>query len=92
MARTVDILPRVAIFVAGVAAGAFTGLRRERPGMDPAGLQDLKQSLAGLDKRLTQQESASAARFTQVEARLEEHAAKLAACSSQAIGVASSSA
>jgi len=78
MARTVDFLPRIAIFLAGVAAGAFTGIRREHAGMDPAAVQDLKRSLAGLDARLAEQESAHASRFTQVEARLDEHAAKLA--------------
>jgi chromosome segregation ATPase len=72
-------LPRIAIFLAGVAAGALTGIRRERraAGMDPAALQELKNSLANLETRLTAQDSASAARFTQVEARLEEHATKL---------------
>jgi hypothetical protein len=78
MARTVDILPRAAIFLAGVAAGAFASSRRDRPAMAPAGLDDLKKSLAGLESRLAEQESASANRFSQIEGRLDEHAAKLA--------------
>ena len=79
MSRTIDYLPRIAIFLAGIAAGALTSVRRERggAGMDPAALQELKSSLASLETRLTAQDSATAARFTQVEARLEEHTAKL---------------
>jgi len=79
MPRTLNYLPRVAIFLAGIAAGALTSVRRERgrAGMDPAALEDLKSSLASLETRLTEQDSATAARFTQVEARLEEHAVKL---------------
>ena len=80
MSRTIHYLPRIAIFLAGIAAGALTGLRRPRggAGMDPAALQELKSSLANLDARVTAQDSAAAARFTQVETRLDEHAAKLA--------------
>ena len=79
MSRTVDYLPRIAIFLAGIAAGALTGVRKERggAGMDPAAIQDLKSSLAHLGTRLTEQDTANAARFTKVEARLEEHATKL---------------
>jgi chromosome segregation ATPase len=79
MARNIDYLPRIAIFLAGIAAGAFTSARRTAgAGMDPAALQELKASLANLETRLTAQDSASVARFTQVEARLDEHASKLA--------------
>ena len=80
MPRSVDLLPRVAIFIAGIAAGALTGTRRQRAGagMDPAALQGLRDSLTGLENRLANQESASANRFTQIEARLDEHASKLA--------------
>jgi hypothetical protein len=78
MSRSIDLLPRVAIFLAGIAAGALTGARRERGGMDPAALKGLKDSLSGLENRLATQETASANRFTQIELRLDEHAAKLA--------------
>ena len=80
MARDLHYLPRIAIFLAGIAAGALTSARRERggAGMDAATLQDLKNSLANLDARLSAQDSATAERFNKVEARLEEHAAKLA--------------
>jgi chromosome segregation ATPase len=46
--------------------------------MDSAAIEELKASLANLDTRLTAQDSAASARFTKVETRLEEHAAKLA--------------
>jgi len=46
--------------------------------MDPAAARDLKHSITGLENRLVAQESASATRFSQMEARLDEHAAKLA--------------
>ncbi len=78
MERLFKYAPRVAIFLAGVAAGALTGTRRDRAGMEPAVAKELKRSFAGLEDRLVAQESASAARFTQIEARLEEHAGKLA--------------
>lgn len=79
MARDTHYLPRIAIFLAGIAAGALTSARRERggAGMDPAALQELKASLANLDTRLSAQDAATAERFTKVEARLEEHATKL---------------
>jgi chromosome segregation ATPase len=78
MSRT--YIPRIAIFLAGIAAGALTSARRERggAGMAPAALDELKSSLANLETRLTAQDSATAARFTQVETRLEDHSAKLA--------------
>jgi hypothetical protein len=78
MSRSIDLLPRVAIFLAGIAAGALTGARRERGGMDPVALKGLKDSLSGLENRLAAQDTASANRFTQIETRLDEHAAKLA--------------
>ncbi len=78
MAREIDYLPRIAIFLAGIAAGAFTTARRERgAGMAPAAFEELKSSLANLETRLTAQDTATAERFTKVESRLEEHAAKL---------------
>ncbi len=79
MSRPLDIIPRVAIFLAGVAAGALTNSRRqEGASADPAVTQDLKNSLSNLEERIAAQETASAARLTQIEARLDEHATKLA--------------
>jgi chromosome segregation ATPase len=78
MERKIDYLPRIAIFLAGIAAGALTSSRRPRAGMDPAAAGELKHSLANLEERLAAQDSASAQRFAQIETRLEEHASKLA--------------
>jgi uncharacterized coiled-coil protein SlyX len=80
MARANNYLPRAAIFLAGIAAGALTSARRDRrgPGMPAAALDEVKSSLANLESRLAAQDSANADRFTKVEARLEEHSAKLA--------------
>jgi len=77
MPRVLRYVPRVAIFLAGVAAAAITLPRRERAGMDSAALDELKVSLAGLEARLQAREAADAARFAQVETRLEEHDGKL---------------
>jgi uncharacterized coiled-coil protein SlyX len=79
MSRTIGILPGVAAFLAGVAAGVLTGGgRREGGGADPAATQELKRALASLETKIAAQESASTGRFAQIELRLEEHATKLA--------------
>jgi chromosome segregation ATPase len=77
MSRVLNYLPRVAIFLAGVAAAAIT-LPRRSGGMDSATADELKRSLAGLEARLQEREVAATARFAEVESRLDEHAAKLA--------------
>ena len=86
MPRNLHFLPRIAIFLAGVATGALTSVRRERggAGIDPAALQDLKSSVANLETRIAAQDSATGAHFAQVEARLDEHAQKLSAIPSTA--------
>jgi len=82
MARSLDLFPRFAIFLAGVAAGALA--RRDRgtsatAGLDPNAVQDLKQSLLSeVESRIGALDAANISRFTQIEARLEEHTAKLA--------------
>jgi len=78
MSRVLNYVPRVAFFLAGIAAAAITLPRRERTGMDSATTEDLKRSLAGLEARLQTREAADEARFALVEVRLEEHAARLA--------------
>jgi chromosome segregation ATPase len=78
MSRVLTYIPRVAIFLAGIAAGALTSSRKERAASDPAATADLKSALASLEARLTARESVHAERFTHIEARLEEHTAKLA--------------
>ena len=77
MANSMNYLPRVAIFLAGIAAGALTSSRRERGGMDPTAVAELKRSLADMGARVAAQESANMARFEKVESRLDEHSAKL---------------
>ncbi|MGD0500972.1 MAG: hypothetical protein ABSC23_21375 [Bryobacteraceae bacterium] len=76
MERVLKNIPRVAIFLVGVAAGALASGRRERGEDRAAG--ELKKSLAGLEGRLAAHESATASRLGQIEARVEEHAARLA--------------
>ena len=78
MERVLRYAPRLAIFLAGIAAGALTGSRRERGGMDSTAADELKRSLAGLENRLASQESANASILNQVEARLAAHSARLA--------------
>jgi hypothetical protein len=80
MEKALTLVPRAAIFLAGVAAGALTLSRRERNrvALDPAVTEELKKSIVRVEEQLTAQESANAARFTQIETRLEEHAGKLA--------------
>ena len=79
MSRAIDYIPRVALFLAGVAAGAITNSRRQgAAGADPAVAKDLKKSLSELEARMAAQETAAVERFAQIENRLDEHAAKLA--------------
>lgn len=77
MSDLIKFVPRAALFLAGIAAGALTLSRREGPGMDAAAMADLKRSLAGMQDRLAQQESAQAERLDRIDARLDEHAAVL---------------
>jgi chromosome segregation ATPase len=69
--------PRVALFLAGVAAGVLSS-RKQRPESGSAELQQLKQAVADLEARLSAEETAREARFSQVETELQEHSAKLA--------------
>ena len=78
MSRVLNYVPRVAIFLAGVAVAAITRPRREPGGMDSATVDELKTSLAGLEARLQARETVDTARFSQIETRLDEHAARLA--------------
>ena len=78
MPRVLTYVPRVAIFLAGIAAGALTLPRRGGSGMDSEALEDLRKRLAELDARAKEKQASDDARFTQVEARLDQHAAKLA--------------
>ena len=78
MSKVITFVPRVAIFLAGVAAGALTLSRREGAGAEPAATRELKKALADIETRLAGRESANDDRFAQIETRLNEHASKLA--------------
>src|SRR5690349_19482191 len=79
MEKAIHFIPRVAIFLAGVAAGALTLGRREESvvGVNPALAKEIQDSIARLEERVAAQETSGAARFSQIEARLDEHAGKL---------------
>src|SRR5687768_9025983 len=77
MSNVLSLVPRVALFLAGVAAGALTSGRRERTESDPA-VAELKESVGKLEVRLATQEISVGERFQQVESRLDEQSAKLA--------------
>jgi len=77
MSRVLTYVPRVAIFLAGVAAAVITLPKSEHRGMDKPATDDLKRSLADLEARLESRQAADDARFSKVESCLEEHTAKL---------------
>jgi chromosome segregation ATPase len=78
MDKPQNFLPRVVIFLAGVAAGALTLSRKEGAKADPGATREWKEAIASLENRLDAHEAANSARCTNLEARLDEHAAKLA--------------
>jgi uncharacterized coiled-coil protein SlyX len=78
MERPSNYVPHLAILLAVVTVGVLTKARRERGGMGASAAKELKCSLAELEGRLVAQEQAAAARFMQIDARLDEHATKLA--------------
>jgi chromosome segregation ATPase len=77
MSRALNHVPRVAIFLAGVAAAALTIPRRGRGTADRVVLEELKQSVADLEARLQARETADSSRLSQIESKIEEHSAKL---------------
>jgi chromosome segregation ATPase len=79
MGRSIGLLPGVAAFLAGVAAGVLTGGSRERSSNPaPSETSELKAALAQLEARISAQEAVSAGRFNQIEAKLEDHSVRLA--------------
>jgi hypothetical protein len=84
MEKAVKYGPRLAIFLAGVAAGVLARPRRERAGADPAELAALRRSVSELESRLAARTEAQAVRLNQVETRLDDHEAKLAVAPSTA--------
>ncbi|HUK18620.1 MAG TPA: hypothetical protein VLW65_19495 [Bryobacteraceae bacterium] len=78
MSQGLRYIPRVAIFLAGIAAGALTSGSRRGRGADPGAVDALKKSLAQLESRVSVQETTTASHFEQVDAQLQQHAARLA--------------
>ncbi len=78
MARTISILPRMAIFLAGIAAGALTAGTRRQSCACAAATKDLQTGLTNLENKLVAQESANAERFSRIETSLQEHTTRLA--------------
>jgi uncharacterized coiled-coil protein SlyX len=78
MKKAVEFVPRMAIFLAGVAAGAVVLSRKGRTEASAAKMEELKASLAELAGRVAAHEASAAERLGQVESRLQEHSAKLA--------------
>jgi hypothetical protein len=80
VSKGLNYIPRIAIFLAGIAAGALTsGSRRERgSGADSVEVDGLKRSLAALETRVTANETGAAEHFAQIDAKLEEHTVRLA--------------
>jgi len=78
MANALSYVPRAAIFLAGIAVGVVSSSRREQGPADSAAVNDLKRAVSELENRVAAQQNAQAARFSQIESRLDEHATKLA--------------
>jgi uncharacterized coiled-coil protein SlyX len=81
VSRGLHYIPKVAIFLAGVAAGALSnGSRRGRGPrcVDPGVIDGLKKTLADLETRVAAQEAGTAVHLQQIDEQLQEHAAKLA--------------
>jgi chromosome segregation ATPase len=78
MSKAITLVPKVAIFLAGVAAGALTLSRGKDKGAGAQANAELKKALAEMEGRLAAQESSAGNRFAQLETRLDEHASKLA--------------
>jgi chromosome segregation ATPase len=84
MEKVIKYGPRLAFFLAGIAAGALAGPRRERNAADASEVADLKRALAALESRLAAQAQQQSARIEQLETRVDDHDAKLAAVPSTA--------
>jgi len=75
-------VPRLALFLAGMAAGAISGRRKRADGLESRNLDsrqiaELRESLNRLEMRFEQQTAEAAARIQHVETRMDEQSAKL---------------
>jgi hypothetical protein len=78
MRKDTGLLSELAVFVAGVLAAGIVSNGRRRAAAPAADTSALEDAVAGLESRMVQQEAATAVRLGQLEARLEDHSAKLA--------------
>lgn len=78
MGKKIALLPGLTAFLVGVAAGVLTSNKRGRSGRGEPHGSEWKSALAQLEERMTSQEAANAQRFSGIETKLEEHAARLA--------------
>ena len=76
--KAIRLAPRVAVFLAGIAAGAWKLSRKPTGAYDPEALRELRKATAELEGRVIAQDTATSERFAQIETRLEEHAVRLA--------------
>jgi uncharacterized coiled-coil protein SlyX len=77
MAKSIGPFPGLTLFLAGVATGILTGSAKRRSASaapDPR----LKSEIDELKKRAAAQEAATVERFSRMEAKLDEHAARFA--------------
>jgi uncharacterized coiled-coil protein SlyX len=79
MRKDLNILSELAIFVTGaLAVGLLTGRKGGASAQgDPASVAELRKALGDLESRVAGQESTSAQRLGQLEAKIEETTAKL---------------
>jgi uncharacterized coiled-coil protein SlyX len=79
MRKDTGLLSEMAIFVAGVlAAGLMTSRRKNQAAApDSSSTAELRNAVSSLESRMAAQEAVNAARFGQLEARLDDQAAKL---------------
>jgi uncharacterized coiled-coil protein SlyX len=77
MARSLNYVPGVALFVAGVAAASLATSRRRR-NLETAATQELKRAMAHLEAKLEARELATEDRLSHLESTIETHSAKLA--------------
>lgn len=87
MSKDSNLLSEIGIFLVGVAAAGFFASRRRDIAPVPAqpaapqnaaSAQNWQSAIASLESRLAAQDTANAARFGQLEARLDEQTARLA--------------
>jgi hypothetical protein len=76
MRKDTGLISELAVFVAGVLAAGLVSNRR-RASVGSSDTSQFQDAVANLETRMAQQEAATAARFGLLEARLEDHSAKL---------------